>query len=342
MISARPGIFLLVNFLAAFTVSPEQAKPPADKILLDVVVTEKSGPPIPSLQEKDFTLLDNKVPRQVSSLRALDAKVAPIETIVVLDALNTSTDEVEFEHQEIGKFLRANGGSLAHPTLIAILNDTDIRRVQDDFSTDGNALGVSLDKYIAESPLLRRRFTTWGKSEALIHSLKALRQLAVFELSRPGRKIILWVSRGWPIVETQLAWKEQQQVFPDIVSLSDQLLDAHITLYSIDPRGSCCIDDSYGKYVKGISKPDQVYLGNLGLQVIAVQTGGLALNGSNDVAMLLQRCVADTGAYYQISFDAAATPKRDEYHHLEIKLQNSRLTARTRQGYYAHSNLPEN
>jgi VWFA-related protein len=156
LIFARPGIFLLAYFLSAFAVSPEQPKstnpPAADKILLDVVVTEKSGPPVPGLQEQDFTLLDNKVPRQITSFRSLDAKVAPIETIVVIDALNASTDEVEFEHQEIDKFLRANGGSLVHPTLIAILNDTDIRRVQDNFSTDGNSLGASLDKYIAASP----------------------------------------------------------------------------------------------------------------------------------------------------------------------------------------------
>ena len=48
--------------------------PGADRRLtLDVVVTDKSGHPVPGLQQQDFTLLDDKQPQTILSFRAVDA-----------------------------------------------------------------------------------------------------------------------------------------------------------------------------------------------------------------------------------------------------------------------------
>jgi len=69
--------------------------------------------------------------------------------------------------------------------------------------------------------------------------------------------------------------------------------------------------------------------------VIATQSGGLALNFDNDIAALLQECIADAAPYYEISFAAAAAERPNEYHSLEVKIAQPGLTARTRQGYYA-------
>ena len=54
-----------------------------------------------------------------------------------------------------------------------------------------------------------------------------------------------------------------------------------------------------------------------------------------DIVALLQKCMADTGAYYEMSFDAPPADHRDEYHSLEVGVSKPGLTARTRQGYYA-------
>jgi VWFA-related protein len=122
------------------------------------------------------------------------------------------------------------------------------------------------------------------------------------------------------------------------VNFSNKLRQARITLYSIDPLG---MDDFgaraslYQAYLKGVTKPSQVNPANLSLQVLAAQSGGLVLNLSNDVTSLLQKCISDTDAYYELSVDQPSDAKRDEYHHLEIKLSNPALAARTRQGYYA-------
>jgi len=64
-------------------------------------------------------------------------------------------------------------------------------------------------------------------------------------------------------------------------------------------------------------------------------SGGVALDFNNDVTALLRECLADTQAYYEISFDPPAADHRDEYHHLEIKVAKPGVSGRTRQGYYA-------
>ena len=69
--------------------------------------------------------------------------------------------------------------------------------------------------------------------------------------------------------------------------------------------------------------------------MLATQSGGLALNSSNDVAGLLRQCLADLGAYYELSFDSPATVRPNEYHALEVRVAKRGLTARTRQGYYS-------
>ena len=88
-------------------------------------------------------------------------------------------------------------------------------------------------------------------------------------------------------------------------------------------------------FTKGVNKPSQAQIGNLGLEVIATQSGGLALNASNDVAGQLQKCIADNGAYYEMSFDSPMSDKPNEYHNLEVRVAKPGLTARTRQGYYS-------
>lgn len=111
-----------------------------------------------------------------------------------------------------------------------------------------------------------------------------------------------------------------------------------MTLYNIDPLGVADIGvrtSYYKDFVKGVSEPRQVQAADLGLQVLATQTGGLVLNAANDLTAELQQCIADAQAYYEISFDPPLSDKVNEYHHIEIRVGDKKLTARTRQGYYA-------
>ncbi len=114
----------------------------------------------------------------------------------------------------------------------------------------------------------------------------------------------------------------------------------NITLYSIDPLGPGeAIGEQfyYQGFLNGVKKPNDVQLGNLALQVIAVQSGGLALTAGNDITSRLQQCMPTPHAYYRISYEAPPPDRRhlNEYHRIDVRVSTPGLTARTRTGYYA-------
>ncbi len=310
------------------------------QITLDVAVTPKAGKPVvANLTKEQFTVLDNKVPQPVTSFAALTLKQEPIEVILLLDALNTSYNNIAYERQEITKFLDAEGGHLAHPTAIAVLTDKGVR-MQQSFFTDGHALSRDLDNHQIGLSSIPPSSGVYGADERMQLSLGALSQITAREVSRPGRKIILWVSPGWPILSgpgIQLSDKQRQQIFSTIVGASTRLREGRITLYAINSLG--VREDVgraayYQKFLKGVTKPSQTDIGDVSLQVLAAQSGGLVLN-STDTAALLQQAVADTDAYYELSFKAANASQPNEYHHIEVRVDAPGLTARTRDGYYA-------
>ena len=76
--------FSLVSGLAQQNGPAGQSEPPASvplssadhRMTLDVVVTDKSGRPLPGLQQQDFTLLDNKQPQKIVSFHAVEGGTA--------------------------------------------------------------------------------------------------------------------------------------------------------------------------------------------------------------------------------------------------------------------------
>lgn len=348
MSRAHRCLFFLVSaLLACATGSParQQASGTADlgKVVLNVVVTAKSGSPVSGLQQQDFTVLDNKVPESITSFAAIDGRQAAIEVVIVIDSVNIGYQNVAFQRQQIAKFLRMDGGHLAYPTTLAVATDKGIE-MQPDFSRDGNAISESLEKADIGLRDIRRSAGFYGADDRLGISLNSFHQLAVLAAAKPGRKIILWVSPGWPIlsgpgVEEQISEKQRQQIFSQVMDFSTLLREAQVTLYSIDPLGTADIGSRtfyWQTFDKPLTRPNQALPGNLALQVLASQSGGLVLNSSNDVTAQLQKCIADTAAYYQLSYDqprAADQPR--QYHQIEIRLEKKGLTARTAQGYYA-------
>jgi VWFA-related protein len=352
IINLRLGLFLLVPLLCTPQISARQihsAAHPGDRIYLDVVVSPTSGPPVRGLQQQDFTILDNRVPQTITSFEAVDGLKAPTEVVLVIDAVNTGNREAAIEHEEISRFLKADGGRLGYPTAIAILTDKGLQ-FQEDFSQDGNAIRTALNHYTIPLRSMGRDTDRGGGGRFQI-SFQGFAELLARERDRLGRKLILWVSPGWPPLfglENTRDTGLREQVFGNIVEISTQLREGRITVYSLDPSAIGDIEPGLTDpptnhlrpsdrkvYIEGASKPSDIRMGDLTLGVIAGQSGGLVLNPGNDLAAELQKCVADAGAYYEISFDPVISDRPNEYHHLEIRIAKPGLTARTRQGYYS-------
>jgi VWFA-related protein len=330
-------------FCFSFSGFGQPAPAPDRRITLDVMVADKSGKPVSGLEQKDFTLLDNKQPQNILSFQAVNGAVAdpPVEVVLVTDEVNTNFTNVSTERQQIDKFLEHSGGELPRPVTIAFLTDAGMK-IGNVTTQDGKALAAELDQNKASLRSITRDQGFYGAADRVGLSLNALQQLAVYETPRPGRKLVIWVSPGWPFLtgpRENLTSKEQQGIFQQIVAISDALRRARITLYSVDPLGTNDAGGSqtyyYQDFVKGVKKSAQAQIGNLALQAIAIQTGGRVLNSNNDVAGEIANDVADANAFYVLTFDGLPGDGPNEYHSLEIKLDRPGSKALTRTGYYA-------
>ncbi len=319
------------------------AEAPVKSITLEVVASPRSGPPLSGLTQKDFTLLDNKKPMPVSSFKAVTgapAGEAAPSVMIVVDAVNANFSVVASARDQIEHFLKANDGRLAYPTSMAILTDSGLQ-IQPTPSTDGNVLAANLAKADIGLRTIRRSEGIYGADDRVQISLSNLRNLAEYDLKRPGRKIILWVSPGWPLLSgprIQLDGRQQEAVFGQVVDLSALLRQARITLYSVDPLGA---GEGVGRifyyeeYLKSPTKPGQADLGDLALQVLSVQSGGRALASSNDVGDMLKTAFTDLSSFYELTFSPLPAEHPNEYHRLELQVDQPGLTLHTLQGYYA-------
>jgi VWFA-related protein len=315
--------------------------PTERQITLDVAVNEKSGAPVPGLQQQDFTLLDNKQPQTITSFKAITGAAEPIQVILVVDEVNTVFSRVAYERDEIERYFKRDGGALPVPISLAYLSDKGL--VMGGTATkDGNALIAAMNDNKNGLRTVTRSQGFYGAAERLELSLRGLEQIANYEMARPGRKIVVWISPGWPLLSgprIEMTSKDQQNYFASVVNFSYLLRRAGITLYSVDPLGT---SDSggfrtfyYEAFLKGVKKPSQVQLGNLALQVLATQSGGRVFNSNNDVASEIANCVRDTTAYYEVTFEGLRGDGPNDYHPLEMKVDKPGLTAHTRTGYYA-------
>jgi VWFA-related protein len=327
--------------------APALAPPPASapqvadgRIHLDVTVTDKSGKPISGLDLKDFTLLDNNQPAKILSFQAFDGTAQkpnpPVEVILAIDTVNDMHQQVALVRQDIEKFLRQNGGHLAQPVSIFLISDekVEVRRRP---SVDGNALAEEVKNLDDRLREIRSSEGLYGSIDRFEISLKMLTAIANAEAKKPGRKLLIWTDSGWPLLispRIETTTKGQQQLFDSIVDLSALLREAHISVYSISsgiPGGGTFL---YQDYLKGVRKVEKTEFANLGLKVLAVQSGGRILGPDNDLAAQINRCVQDAGAYYTLSFDPPRAAQANEYHDLKVLVGQPGLTARANTGYY--------
>jgi VWFA-related protein len=328
--------------------SPENAGAQTSRVIdLTAVVTGKSGKPVPGLQQQDFTVLDNKHPAKILSFHAESGEAlntdpaAAVEIILVMDEVNTMFERVAYERDGVKRFLALNGGKLSRPVSLAFFSDTGMQ-VQTHPSLDGNGIIASLDQHEHALRSITRGQGFYGAEDRLQLSLNALTLLAEQQQNRPGRKVVIWISPGWPLLtgpRINLSSKQEEGIFGSVVHMSNALRQARITLYSIDPLGLADAGGLrttyYQEFLKGLTAPKDADMADLALQVLATQSGGLVLYGNNNIQDSITRCTDDLNAFYVLSIETPPADRPNEYHALQLKVGTPGLTVRTRTGYYS-------
>jgi VWFA-related protein len=311
------------------------------RITLDVLVTDSAGKPVPDLEPLDFTLLDDNQSSKILGFRRVDGTVGnksdpPVEVIIVLDAVNMPYQAVTQLRLQLQKFLRRNGGHLAQPVSVFVFA-SDGLQVQPAPSKDGNALAAMLDTSAGTVRALGAAAGDYGLGEQFSKSTQTIKGIAENEARKPGRKLLIWLGSGWPLLDSPHFIKSnegEQRHFMNIVDVSKKLREARITVYGIYTLNSSSEQFLYEAYLKPVRDFHHADAGNLSMQVLARQTGGRVLPPGNDIAGQIDSCVADIGAYYTIAFAAPAAAQANEYHDLKVVVGQPGLTVRTNSGYY--------
>lgn len=315
---------------------------PEGKIQLDVMVSDGAGKPALGLEPWDFKILDNNQPRKVLSFHAYDGATVmpdpPVEVLLVIDTVNLPFPQVAATRQQIEQFLQQNGGHLKQPVRLLLLSDAGMR-VQPRSSVDGNAL-VSVVREIKGSvKVINSAMGGEGLLERFQLCARQMASIAENEARTPGRKLLVWVGPGWPILNRpalgSYSEKDQQRFFDSAVELSNRLREARIVVNSVAPAtDDTAFVNLYQAYLKPVKSPQDASSGSLALKVLATHTGGMVLGPDNDLVGQINRCVDEADAFYRVSFDPPAAGHPWEYHDLKVVVDKPGLTARTNTGYY--------
>lgn len=332
------------------TPPPQTLNGPNDKnITISAVVRDSHGDPVPGLQQQDFKLLDNKRPADVVSFRAIsmpttpttaNAPRPPVQVVLVVDDVNSSFSTIAFVKDQLDHLFNPKNGPLPFPVSVEWLTDNGFR-LQNHATTDPEQLAAYVNKNEAALHTIARGAGFYGAVERYQASMNALAGLATVLSRQPGRKLVIWLSHGWPLLSgpaVELSGKQEQQIFNQIVALSTGLRRANITLYNADPLGASDASNYrylfYGAYMKGVKNPGQVQLGDVSLQVLSDQTGGRLCTEGRQFYNQIERCWDDGRAYYEFSFQPSPNEGNSPYHSLDVTVDKPGLKVETRTGYY--------
>jgi len=291
------------------------------------------------LQAKDFTVLDNGKPQPLAGFRAVDTVAHPdaVHVVIVVDMINTDFDRIAYMREQLGEFLEENGGKLAHPTSLAVMSERGVRMMGTS-TYDGNGLNASFQKVSTDMRDIGRSAGFYGMTERIGMSLNAIRQIVAYESTRPGRKLVIVISPGWrllPMAGVEEDMSQRNWVFNVITQMTSEIQAGHMTLYSVDPLELGHRDPFfYEAFQKPVKRPEQGEYPTLALQLFAVHSGGQALTLGHDVKGQLEAAMRDAGPYYELAFAPQTSGEPNEYHEIQVKVNEAGVVARAQAGFY--------
>ena len=206
----------------------------------------------------------------------------------------------------------------------------------------------------AESPgEVDWRIRQFAESQAndLAFSIDALKEIVESLAGLPGRKSIVYVSDGLPMVPAEDMYYALTQKFHDssavmlsrefdasrrFIELSSRAATNSVVIYTIDAAGlrapaSASVETATAGTPGAATFVDSINISNIQspLLMMAEQTGGYAIYNSNDVGPGLDRVASDFNNYYSIGYSPAHSGTGRLYK-VKIKLTGNRKGLRVR------------
>jgi VWFA-related protein len=318
-------------------------------VVLDLVVEDAQGNIVPNLKREDFHVTEagepqnilnfdtngaHTVPESVTihSTQELDqlAPQAPVN-IILLDEFNTRFEDMAFARYSLKKYLSRQPGQLSTPTMLIAVSLQKFE-VLHDYTQNKDEILSALDHHFAVYPWqvhqggwLAERYGT---------AFESLRRVAEAVVGHQGPKNMIWIGRGFPSLNfVNMQVDTQNRVENAVQQCVNELRDARVTLYTIDPAG-VQVNNTYNTWGPDSFAADP-FGGNYEFDRLAHATGGRTLYGRNDVDMEIGTAIRDGSSAYTLSYrPTSAVENPQKFRKIVVTVDRPGVKVYTREGYY--------
>jgi VWFA-related protein len=275
-------------------------KIPTEMVQLDVKVTDQSGRPVSGLTKDDFVVYEDKISQSIESV---SSEEAPLSMGLAIDGSGSM-------------FPRLHTVSNAARILIRQMRPDD-----EAFLAQFNTLAELVQEFTSDQrkleDALKRLYATGGT--ALLDAIIATAD-HTHEKGKRRRKALIVITDG---LDKNSLMKEKEVI--------EAMKEDEVQLYLVgfvDPGASTWMfGRSPGRRAKNL------------LVRLAEESGGRAFfpTDLSEMAAISAQIAKDLRAQYVISYYPNNDRRAGIFHSVRVMVNNRKLIARTRQGYYSHN-----
>lgn len=358
------------------------------RVIVDVTVLDHNGKPVRGLKASDFSVTEDKQPQRVLSFDAYDfnkpsisrgANAPPLPPnmflnipavpergplyVMLLDLLNTETEDQMTERQQLLKFI----DSKPDGTRFAVFSATDKLHLVQGFTSDKDVLHAALDGRHPH-PNLPRIFlygANYGRGNPYA-ALDMLTRIGQYLDGIPGRKNLIWMAGQFEIdlfpregdptdvqaaIRTEINELAQAQVAVYPVNVRGVVVNPEGALTGGRPHGgaandsdpnpgggpsSTANDPTLNPVLQGMQtagKGTSLNRNYATQDAIASMTGGRAFYSDNGIAEVLSEATEQGGTYYTLTYAPPTESNDGKCHNIGVKLADTGYTISYRRNY---------
>jgi Ca-activated chloride channel family protein len=323
----RRGLSILsVLVMALFSaICQAQTTEPLETIRVDsdlvdlkvsVISLKASVPPV-QLEQKDFLVLEDGTPQDISFFAAADS---PFDLILLLDLSGSIADKMKLVRRSAKRFVEAT-----RPTdRVAIVTFTDLPEVISGYTQDREHLKKTIDRM--EKPLGGTKF--WDSLRYVIEKLVSLGQ-------ESRRTAVVVMTDGVDNALPDIFGDGSSTTFSELIRIvrdSDAIV---LPIYL----------DTEKEEVKRHRSPSQAYaMAREQLAQLAEACGTTMYRAAKveDLESVYQRVMKDLGTVYSIGYRPSNRIRDGKWRSVVVQLnEHTDLVARSKRGYFAKQSSPQ-
>ena len=365
-----PALVALAFAQAPLPPSPQQPRPEfrtlTNFVEVDASVLDRQRKPIRGLKAANFIVSEDNVLQKVVTFSEIDVP-EPLEAptpwmrdvppdvktnILASDrrlvtlVLEDGIIGLDLHQQRIKAIARRIVDELGSGDLVSIIFTRDIKKSRD-FTSDRAKLLAAIDTFATG-------YTVNGARNAV----EALRKVAEFLADVPQRrKALIYVSSGW-----QVDFAAQGEAGAEAALLKLRLEEAfekaqrsNVNIYCIDPTGLSMdiVKGAEGSNITAVNNALAAARGEAGptmldgmtlggprglgqefLQILASNTGGLAILNNNDFRPGVTQIFRENSQYYLLGYQSPNGTRDGKLRKINVEVDVPGATVRARNGYY--------